>query len=135
MRSSIVAGCSALLAVALVLAGCGGLLPDTSVQLLTGIPEREASCFLMPHEAMLVADPKYGTAIGPDPGQPAFSPVPMAWRTGVTGRRLASGEVQVLDPNGRVIATTGQHITYYSGGPLAGAVWNCAAWEGYEEPN
>jgi hypothetical protein len=133
MNSRILAARAALVAVVLVVAGCQGLLPTTQVQLLTGNPEGGEDCNLLPHEGSLVVDPNYGTAVIQDApwGKAGSSPVTMAWRPGFIGRRVGS-EVEVVDPDGRVHATTGQHISFYPGGSIAGvkSIWNCDAWPG-----
>jgi len=93
---------AATLALALVLVGCGSLLPD-QVRLLTG----SGPCFLLMQESLLVFDPTYGTAI--DGGA-----TPVAWPPGFTGRRVGS-EVEVLDPHGNVYAVTGHNFTVSGG--------------------
>ena len=64
---------------------------------------------------VLVADPEAGTAIrvGPDNTDwpsIAGTTVPVMWSPGFTGRRLPSGEVEVLH-DGNVVVTTGRQVT------------------------
>jgi hypothetical protein len=94
----------ACLALALSLLGCYGggasALPGESVPLLTGALTCYAGGEGGP-TALLVVDPKYGTSLN---GQPVM------WPKGYTARRAGS-EVDVLDTQGKVIATTGR--TYH----------------------
>jgi hypothetical protein len=132
VKFRIVAACAAFVAVASVIAWWS-IANGQSVHLLTGIPEGGEDCHLLPHEGRLVVDPNYGTAVFDDWQGPASSPVPMSWRPGFTGRRVGS-EVEVVDPTGRIAATTGRRITYYPGGSVVAgvkSVWNCDLWEGY----
>jgi hypothetical protein len=89
------------LALALILLGCGSLPPD---QVKLGISEnaRPFGCYLTYSTFDLVVDPNYGTGIGYDNGPIA----PLYWPPGYTGHRVGS-EVEVRDPNGKVVATTG----------------------------
>ena len=123
----------------LLLAGCQGLAPRTPVQLLTGVPDgvSEGTCYTAEIHGLLVVDARYGTAIlddtAPRVGGVPPSPLPVAWRPGVTGR-LAGSEVEVVDPNGRVVATTGQRDILPGGySAVAGvrAWWACGVWEGW----
>lgn len=111
---------AAALALALCLVGCGGLLSDR-VQLLTGPPNHDGACFAATGSGLLVVDPMYGTAIiGPDSMvELGDEPVTVAWRPGFTARRIGS-EVEVLDPWGNVVATTGRSYTIFGGLVSAG---------------
>jgi hypothetical protein len=87
------------LALALFLAGC----VREPVPLLTG----SLSCYAGGESGptgRLVVDPTYGTS---------FNGQPVMWPEGYTARR-AGGEVEVLDANGNVKATTGRtyHISF-----------------------
>jgi multidrug efflux pump subunit AcrA (membrane-fusion protein) len=62
-------------------------------------------CVSLPHAVDLVADATYGTAFVWTGGRDA-APLPVMWRRGFTGRRSGS-EVQVVDPQGNVVAITG----------------------------
>jgi hypothetical protein len=66
----VIARLVAMLAVALLIAGCGSLIPSgPAVQLLTGDPSqvellgRSDACFMDMAEGPLTADPTYGTMI------------------------------------------------------------------------
>jgi hypothetical protein len=113
---------AAALALALCLVGCGG----DPVQLLTGEPLGPNSCFASATgTGLLVVDPTYGTAII-DNGQHSLvglgnEPLTVAWRPGFTARRSGS-EVEVLDPQGNVVATTGRSYTI-DGGLSSGPTW------------
>ena len=82
----------------------------------------------------LVADAEAGTAIRVDPKEtnwPAIAgtTVPVMWPPGFKGRRLLSGEVEVLNSSG-VVVTTGRRVsldTQFSGGLSAGAYTACGA--------
>jgi hypothetical protein len=89
---------SATLALALCLLGCSG----EPVTLLTGVDPD--ACYAGGETGMtgrLVVDPKYGTS---------FNGKPVMWPVGFTARR-AGAEVEVLDAQGTVRATTGR--TYH----------------------
>jgi len=64
------------------------------------------SCLGLNIRGLLVVDEKYGTAI--DSPQAGVAPMPVMWPLGFTGRRAGS-EVEVLDPTGDVVATTGRN--------------------------
>jgi hypothetical protein len=114
-----------MLAVALLLAGCGSLLPPGPVHLLTGDPSvvvgGPSSCFMDTAEGPLTADPTYGTLIEirheeiivGDEESP-YPRLPVVWLPGFTGRWVGS-EVEVLDPQGRVVATTGRTYAFAGG--------------------
>ncbi len=89
---------TAVLALALGLAGCGLLTPrGEQVPLIT--VETQACCYLMYSVVDVVADPTFGTAI-------KGSGAPLRWPTGYTAWR-AGTEVEIRDPAGRVVLTTG----------------------------
>ena len=100
------------LGLALCVLGCAWLPRGEPVHLLTGdvrgMAER-GECFLNNVVGRLVVDANYGTAIEIDrqPAQVDLAPVPVMWRPGFTGRRAGS-EVEVLDREGNVVATTGR---------------------------
>ena len=90
------------LALALCLLGCGW---GERVELLTGVDPN--NCYAGGESgitSLLVVDPEHGTS---------FDGRPVMWPDGYTGRRLL-GEVEVLDAEGNVRATTGRtyHISY-----------------------
>lgn len=133
-----------MLAVAPLLAGCG-LIPPGPVHLLTGDPSNveglgPSSCFMDTAVGPLTADSTYGTMIEITHREiiPAGSPfprVPVVWLPGFTGRWVGS-EVEVLDPQGRVIATTGRTYAFAGnfvsartlpGLPVASAWFACSA--------
>jgi hypothetical protein len=89
------------LALALCMLGCAQSAEP--VQLLTGVDGcwagAESSSGIT---GVLVADPTSGTSINGEP---------IMWPVGFTARRLPGGEVDVLDAEGKVLATTGR--TYH----------------------
>jgi hypothetical protein len=97
----------AMLALALGVLGCA------PAALLTGVPpgfptDGEPACFTNSAHGRLVADPTYGTAVVDTDGNPANTvAVPVMWRPGFSARR-AGGEIEVMDPAGNVVATTGR---------------------------
>lgn len=97
------------LVLAMLVLGCGSpMLPGQPVALLTGDYQGMAAsgaCFTYWVEGPLTVDPEYGTAI--TDGDLATVPVPVMWRPGYTGRRVGS-VVEVRDPAGNVVATTGR---------------------------
>lgn len=102
-----------LLAVSVM--SCSAPLGDT-VELLVGAPSPGGVCYNLNWiEGQLVVDPTYGTAVTSD-----FygRTVPVMWRPGFTGRRSGS-EVAVLDPDGKVVAVTGQNYRM-EGGSVGG---------------
>ena len=125
-----------VVALALCLVGCG-LLPSNfrppgaahgdPVSILTS-PKPE--CFAADVSGLLVVDPTYGTAIVGDNHSSMLPlsdvPVTVAWPPGFTARRSGS-EVEVLDPQGNVVGTTGQSYQFMGGfvsaGGSSGIVW------------
>jgi hypothetical protein len=97
------------LALALVVLGCAD-----PVALLTGVPPMVSGgggCFTNSAGGPLIVDPDYGTAI--IDGDTGGAATPVMWRPEFSGRRRGS-EVEVLDPGGEVVATTGR--SYRMGG-------------------
>jgi hypothetical protein len=95
-------------------------------QLITGPPgPRGNPCFVDYAEGPLVVDPTYGTAII-DTDVRATTPIPVAWSSGFTARRLGP-EVVVLDPHGNVVAVTGRNYRiaggYVAAGGSSGINW------------
>ena len=114
---------AAAIALALCLVGCGSLVRNgEAVQLVTGPPDHNG-CFAADVAGLLVVDPTYGTAIVgnnlPSMVQLSDVPVTVAWRAGFTARRSGS-EVEVLDPQGNVVATTGRSHRFSGGYVQAG---------------
>jgi hypothetical protein len=119
----------ATLAVPLALAGCGSIFPGP--HLITGRGMAEGSCFTSSASGPLVVDPMYGTAIvdmdqvatAPEGVSPP-APVPVAWRPGFTARPVGP-EVEVLDPEGNVVAVTGHSYRISGGyvGPDSSGSW------------
>jgi hypothetical protein len=68
---------------------------------------------------LLMVDPEYGTAAQNEDGIH-----PLIWPLGYTARRLAGGEVAVLNRDGVVVATTGRSYRFWApkwggdGGPV-----------------
>ncbi len=91
----------ATIAIVLGLIGCG----PSGGSLLTGDP-LGGNCYLATGSGLLVVDPTYGTAIIGSGGTVDGLTI-VAWRPGYTARPNGS-EVDVLDPQGRVVATTGR---------------------------
>ena len=95
---------STTFALALCLLGCS-LAPGEPVALLTGV--NPDYCYAGGEQgvtALLIVDPTHGTS---------FDGRPVMWPVGFTGRRVGA-EVEVLDAQGNVKATTGRtyHISY-----------------------
>ena len=100
VRRQIALRVATILALAVCLVGCGSGRP---VKLLTGVGE---ACYAGGEQgatAQLVVDESYGTR---------FAGRPVMWPIGFTARR-AGAEVEVLDADGNVRATTGRiyHIS------------------------
>ena len=99
---------------ALLLAGgwMARLLPGQGVPLLTADrPSDFQSCWLVSVVVDVVADPTYGTVI-------KGSGSPLTWPFGYTARRTLGFEVEVLDPSGQVVLTTGSRYRLW---PLVGS--------------
>jgi len=93
---------TAVIALALCLVGCGAAPEATrgaQVPLLRAA-RPDAMCVGVYEVMDIVADPNVGTVA-------KVGGFPLKWPAGYTGWRLGS-EVQVLDPNGAVVLTTGQ---------------------------
>lgn len=108
-----------VVALAFCLGGCGWLpLPSQSVHLISGPPDHDGGCFAADVSGLLVVDPTDGTAIVANghPSMLALSDVPVtvAWPPGFTARRSGS-QVEILDPQGNVVATTGRSYTFMGG--------------------
>jgi hypothetical protein len=115
---------AATLAIGVLVVGCG-LLPEQvqpeQVPLLTGDPEH-GGCYSLEIESPLSVDPTYGTGSGPHIVQQGDWVQVVAWRPGFTGRRVGS-EVEVLDPQGNVVATTGHTYRLQGGYPPHPSSW------------
>ena len=105
-----------------VAVGCG-----RPIRLLTGVPpgssstSGESGCFTNHAAGPLIADPTYGAAIIDTEGnRHSTVATPVMWRPGFTGRLIGS-DVLILDPGGRVVATTG-HSYRIAGGYVGGAL-------------
>jgi hypothetical protein len=85
-----------------------GVLAGAPVRLETinGPVTENRGCFTFPYLGELIVDKKHGTGLKDDEG--AITPV--LWPPGFTGRWVGS-EIEVLDPAGSVVATTGRR--YY----------------------
>ena len=100
-----------VLVLALGSVGCG---PHAgAVQLLTGDPLGPGACYTNFAEGLLVVQGS-GTAIADETagGSPVTSPV--MWRSGFTGR-WAGSQIEVMDPTGKVVATTGRRYRLSGG--------------------
>ena len=117
------------LALALFLAACGTANPlSDRVELLTGLEACYAGGQHPSYAGLLVPDPQYGTRIE--------GKGPVLWHTGYTGRRLVTGQIQVFDDDGNVVATTGREYAiapapYLPAGAPDDSVPapNCYAWD------
>jgi len=87
------------LGLAVTLLGCGLPPAPDRVELLTGIESCYAGGQQPSYAGVLVAHPVYGTQIN---GRPVM------WTVGYTGRRLANGDIEVLNRSGEIVATTGK---------------------------
>ena len=95
------------LALALFLLGCGSeALPADRVALMIA-NKAPSGCYLTYHEVDLIADPLYGTAV-----QSIGASAPVYWPAAYTGHRVGS-EVEVRNPSGKVVATTGRSYHYW----------------------
>jgi hypothetical protein len=110
------------LAIALTLTGlyvlsCGASSP-VDVPILTDAAGSDGSCLLVHRVVDVVAAPGSGAPTIKDTGEQ------LVWPKGFRGRR-AGLQVEVLDPNGNVVLTTGASYwicpTYESG--LSGKAW------------
>jgi hypothetical protein len=101
---------------ALSVVGCGSAPPvgPVPVKLLT----YHEHCHPAPVVGLLVVDPLYGTAI-------RFSDYgasePVAWGPGFTGRHAGS-EIEVLAPDGSVLAVTGKCLEFAGVGGMVGGI-------------
>lgn len=124
------------LALALCVLGCGVTLGP--VTLLTGGDEGCSIGGVLPMgiAGVLIADSPAGTAIKVDPsqtqwGELAGTTIPVRWPTGYTGRRLVSGEVEVLRAE-TVVVTTGRRValsTQWNASSAADAYPTCGGSE------
>jgi len=113
------------LALALLVVGCGAFQDPVSI-----LTSPRLTCFAADVAGLLVVDPTYGTAIVDNhlPSMLGLSDVPVtvAWPPGFTARRSGS-EVEVLDPQGNVVGTTGRSYSFLGGfvapGGSSGVVW------------
>jgi len=87
------------LALCLFVSGSAHPLLDR-VELLTGLESCYAGGESPTYQGVLVLDPEYGTRID--------GKGPVMWPVGYAGRGLRWGGVEVLDPAGNVVATTGK---------------------------
>ena len=110
----------ATLALVVCLAGCA----DSG--LLTGATGRCAWAGPTPVlHGVLLADGEFGTVIRVERfdmtypvGAPAVGDtVPVMWPSGFTGNRLLSGELEVRDLDGNVVAVTGGSVSLGAPGP------------------
>jgi hypothetical protein len=84
------------------LTGCGILSSPIPLNTKDDAFGWRGGCILMHQVVDVVADPATGTPVDKASGEP------FAWPTGMTARQAAFGsEVEVLDPQGSVVTTTG----------------------------
>jgi hypothetical protein len=103
---------------ALLMFGCGQ--STGPVQLLTGTGGfDQPACYDFSVTGSLIVDPSAGTAIVPESGGAKGTPEPLMWPLGYTAQRLASGQIEVLAPDGKSVATTGRRYTIVGGGKTA----------------
>jgi hypothetical protein len=91
-------GITSSVALAVCLLGCGGVLRQ-QVPLITVDVLVPDSCWLLYRVVDVIADPTFGTVVKGDGS-------PLKWPTGFTAWRAGS-EVEVRDPAGNVVLTTG----------------------------
>ena len=104
-----------VLVAVLFLAGCVGSAPNSSSQHPVQLLTHDGPCQPAPVAGLLVVDPNYGTALRHDGPEPA-SVVPVAWQAGYSGRYAAGGqEIEVVGPDGDVLATTGKRYLLAGG--------------------
>jgi hypothetical protein len=87
------------LAVGALLLGCGSLRGEQVPLVITDGEVFGDGCVLLYEVVDVIADPTSGTVV-------KGGGWPLRWPKGYTGRRVGS-EVQVLDPAGNVVLTTG----------------------------
>ena len=108
-----------MLVIALLIAGCAASAEP--VKLLTGWGlggEGAPACHTVYMYGLLVPDPDSGTALEIRNGG---GKAPVMWLPGSTAVQIGS-EVQVLDPTGKVIATTGKQYQIPAGDGYACAL-------------
>ena len=119
---------AAALVIAICLSGCSAL-PADRVQLLTGVPPagQGGGCYTYFVVGRLVVDPEYGTAFEDASGGTTL----VMWLPRYSARRAGS-EVEVLDPAGNVLATTGRryqiegaYVSLDSPDPTNRVLWAC----------
>ena len=93
---------------AMSLLACGSSAPSGDPVALLTASTKADGCYTFQVTDTLVTDARYGTLV-------EHHGVPVMWPLGYTGRRMSSGEVVVLDPSGKVVATTG-HVYAINGG-------------------
>jgi len=123
---------AATLLLAWTLVGCDGasVRLGGSAPLLTGIDptapvsgDGRVACWTNSTSGPLVVDPTSGTAIIEDFDNSTIRQ-PVMWLPGFTGRRNGS-EVEVYDPRGHLVATTGHSYRIEGAGAPNGAWWAC----------
>jgi hypothetical protein len=107
---------SVTLGLALCLMGCGLEPGGDPVLLATGVGEfpvpadGSTACITYDNVGLLIDDPETGTAAQGD-----YGIRPLIWPVGYTARRLAGGEIVVLNGKGDVVATTGRKYQFWTG--------------------
>ena len=107
-------------AVSVLLLGCAPSILSGGI--LAGAPRGSfgpngvIGCFTSAADGLLVVDPAYGTAIIQANGPDSVRSI-VAWLPGFTARKLGP-EVEVLDPEGKVVATTGRRYRLDGGSVL-----------------
>jgi hypothetical protein len=109
-----------ILLATLLIVSCSGPIGP---KLLTGTPAGMGDgCFLFGVLGRLEVDAEHGTAIQGDEGTQTNKRYVVAWRPGYT-TRLAGSELEVLGPDGNLVATTGTHV-YVEGGFVRKDAWS-----------
>ena len=113
---------------AVILAACA----PAPIKLLT---YEQQGCQTVPGVGRLVPDRTYGTSVVWERGgAPRLGgPVPVAWPVGFSGRQDGD-EIQVVAPDGRVVATTGRRYEFSGGGIQVGDVLAFASCPGVAPP-
>ena len=132
-RGLTLAGVALLAFLALYLVLSDPLAPQVTLRTYADLPPGTTTgCFLGNTTGLLIVDPAAGTAIVSE--DMAKTTVAVIWPTGYTGRRTLTGQVDVLDRDGHVVATTGNRYELlggYTGDPSA---WLSCGGEGVYPP-
>jgi hypothetical protein len=126
LRTGVLLGVAALtVALAAYLVLSGPLAPRVPLRTTADQgPGAQTGCYLANTTGLLIADEAAGTRIVSE--DMAKSTVPVTWPVGFTARRSLFGQVDVLDRNGHVVATTGNRYELLGGYATDGAWLACS---------